>query len=255
MFQADQRPSEILFYGFIFSYIEKELSKETFSFLGWSWSSFLQCGTALAGVFQWGETKESKQGAARLLPSDCYPLLVWVPFPIRSLFWLRWITITLLHMGAQGASLSACVYCGPDADGPVDQQSQRGPEALSLTSMCLCSRLLLWPGGAQWRGGWAHLLWGWGCYPEGTEAVSECQDHPGQSPQRCECLKPRECVCMCMHHCSLHSPYPSLWTQARYGSLKIKGKKRPALSSVNYGIWKTTADTLSTFMSRRSSAA
>lgn len=26
--------------------------------------------------------------------------------------------------------------------------------------------------------------------------------------------------------------------QARYGSLKIKGKKRPALSSVNYGMWK-----------------
>lgn len=26
--------------------------------------------------------------------------------------------------------------------------------------------------------------------------------------------------------------------QARYGSLKIKGKKRPALSSVNYGVWR-----------------
>ncbi len=26
--------------------------------------------------------------------------------------------------------------------------------------------------------------------------------------------------------------------QARYGSLKIKGKKRPALNSVNYGLWK-----------------
>lgn len=26
--------------------------------------------------------------------------------------------------------------------------------------------------------------------------------------------------------------------QARYGSLKIKGKKRPALSAVNYGVWR-----------------
>lgn len=26
--------------------------------------------------------------------------------------------------------------------------------------------------------------------------------------------------------------------QTRYGSLKIKGKKRPALSSVNYGVWR-----------------
>lgn len=36
--------------------------------------------------------------------------------------------------------------------------------------------------------------------------------------------------------------------QTRYGSLKIKGKKRPALSSVNYGMWPVTVtQTLSTF--------
>lgn len=38
-------------------------------------------------------------------------------------------------------------------------------------------------------------------------------------------------------HLYLNHPSPALLRpgQARYGSLKIKGKKRPALSSVNYG--------------------
>lgn len=44
-----------------------------------------------------------------------------------------------------------------------------------------------------------------------------------------------------------YSVYNLICLQARYGSLKIKGKKRPALSSVNYGMWAVT-DTHSLFL-------
>lgn len=110
----------------------------------------------------------------------------------------------------------------------------------------LFSRVLLWSGGKDGRRGRANLLWRRGCESERTEAIAERQTVSIQSSQRRECSVPLSThISVSIHPSATVSSAESLMSvflkrchQARYGSLKIKGKKRPALSAVNYGVWR-----------------
>lgn len=110
-------------------------------------------------------------------------------------------------------------------------------------------RVPLWQWGEDRWGGWANLLWRWSFDSERNQTITECQDDQIQGSQRCKTsIGDSHISCIFILHKNTIRNFICL--QTRYGSLKIKGKKRPAVTSVNFGMWPVTDTyTLSHFFS------